>query len=134
MLNTERSIVDEVEAAIKIGSPEKSLETERGVNELFDNVLERLKKTIELRAIADVSARIALAETSTQLASIAQAPPGVIRRLAQHDEITVACPVLTKSPRLTQEDLVEIAKTKGEQHLLAFSGPWCLQEIVTDAQ
>ena len=112
MLNTERSIVDEVEAAIKIGSPEKSLETVRRVTdlfllsagsfngeqiELFDNVLERLIKTIELRAIADVSARIALAETSTQLASIAQAPPGVIRRLAQHDEITVAGPVLTES-------------------------------------
>src|ERR1700742_2772832 len=148
MLNTERSIVDEVEAAIKIGSPEKSLETVRRVTdlfllsagsfsgeqiELFDNGLERLIKTIELRAIADVSARIALAETSTQLASIAQAPPGVIRRLAQHDEITVAGPVLTESPRLTQEDLIEIAKTKGEQHLLAVSGRWWLQEIVTDA-
>ncbi len=148
MLNTERSIVDEVEAAIKTGSPEKSLETVRRVTdlfllsagsfsgeqiELFDNVLERLIKTIELRAIADVSARIALAETSTQLASIAQAPPGVIRRLAQHDEITVAGPVLTESPRLTQEDLVEIARTKGEQHLLAVSGRWWLQEIVTDA-
>jgi len=148
MLNNERSIVDEVEAAIRIGSPEKSLETVRRVTdlfllsagsfsgeqiELFDNVLERLIKTIELRAIADVSARIALAETSTQLASIAQAPPAVIRRLAKHDEITVAGPVLAESPRLTQEDLVEIAKTKGEQHLLAVSGRWWLKEIVTDA-
>ena len=144
----DRSIADEVEAAIKAGSAEKHLETFRrvtdlfllsadGVNEeqieLFGDVLERLIKTIELRALADVSARVALAEASTQLASVKQAPPSVIRRLAQHDEISVAAPVLTESARLTPEDLVELAKTKGEQHLLAISGRWWLTEIVTDA-
>ena len=139
---------DEVEQAINVGSAEKSLETVKRVTELFlasagsfnseqielfDSVLERLIKTIELRAIADVSARIALAETSMQLAGIAQAPPTVIRRLARHDEITVAGPVLTESSRLSAEDLVEIAETKSEQHLLAISGRWWLTEIVTDA-
>src|ERR1700710_1768372 len=119
MPNAERSIVDEVEAAIKLGSPEKSLETIKRVTdlfllsagslngeqiELFDGVLERLIKTIELRAIADVSARIALAEMSEQLAPIAQAPPTVIRHLAHHDEIAVAGPVLSESPRLSPED------------------------------
>ena len=100
--------------------------------ELFGDVLERLVKTIELRAIADVSARIALAEMSTQLAPVAQAPPAVIRHLARHDEIAIAGPVLTESARLSSEDLVEIAETKGEQHLLAISGRWWLKEIVTD--
>jgi uncharacterized protein (DUF2336 family) len=148
MLNTAQSIVGEVERAISLGSAEKSLETVKRVTELFlasagsfnseqielfDVVLERLIKTIEIRAIADVSARIALAETSVQLASIAQAPPTVIRRLARHDEITVAGPVLAESSRLSAEDLVEIAGTKSEQHLLAISGRWWLTEIVTDA-
>src|ERR1700722_8455966 len=128
---SELSIVDEIETAINTGSAEKRLETIKRVTdfflssavklngeqiELFDNVLERLIKTIELRAIADVSARIALAETSMQLAGIAQAPPTVIRRLARHDEITVAGPVLTESSRLSAEDLVAIAETKSEQH------------------
>ena len=78
MLKAEQSIVDEVEQAISLGSAEKSLETVKRVTELFlasagsfnseqielfDVVLERLIKTIEIRAIADVSARIALAET-----------------------------------------------------------------------
>src|SRR5262249_59633892 len=88
---------------------------------------------IERRALADVAARIALAETSTQLASVKQAPPSVIRRLARNDEIAVARPVLTESARLTPEDLIELAETKGEQHLLAISGRWWLTEIVTDA-
>jgi uncharacterized protein (DUF2336 family) len=148
MLNAELSIVDEVEAAINTGSAEKRLETIKRVTdlflssagnfnneqvELFDDVLERLIKTIEIRAIADVSARIALAEMSMQLAPIAQAPPSVVRRLARNDEITVAGPVLQESARLSSEDLVEIAETKGEQHLLAVSGRWWLKEVVTDA-
>ena len=57
----------------------------------------------------------------------------MIRRLARHDEISVAGPVLTESSRLSEEDLVEIAGTKGEQHLLAISGRWWLTEVVTDA-
>jgi uncharacterized protein (DUF2336 family) len=142
------SIVDEVERAINAGSAEKPLETIRRVTdlflssagsfngeqiELFDNVLERLIKTIEIRAIADVSARIALAEMSAQLAPVSQAPLSVVRRLARHDEITVAGPVLTESARLSAEDLVEVAETKGEQHLLAIAGRWWLKEVVTDA-
>jgi uncharacterized protein (DUF2336 family) len=144
----ERSIADEVEAAIKAGSTEKHLDTLRQVTdlflvsadgysgeqiELFGDVLERLIRTVELRALADVSARIALAEMSTQFASIKQAPPAVVRRLAHNDEITIARPVLTESARLTAEDLIELAQTKGEQHLLAISGRWWLTEIVTDA-
>jgi uncharacterized protein (DUF2336 family) len=142
------SIVDELETAINAGSAEKCLETIKRVTglflssadtfnseqiELFDNVLERLIKTIEIRALENISARIALAEVSSQLAPVAQAPRATIRRLARNDEITIAGPVLTESARLSNEDLVEIAKTKAEPHLLAVSGRWWLKEIVTDA-
>jgi uncharacterized protein (DUF2336 family) len=144
----ELSIVEEVETAINTASAEKRLETIKRVTdlflssagklngeqiELFDHVLERLIKTIELRAIADVSARIALAEMSGQLASVTQAPPSVIRRLARNDEIAIAGPVLSESARLGTEELVACSETKGEQHLLAISGRWWLKEVVTDA-
>jgi uncharacterized protein (DUF2336 family) len=148
MLNTQQSIFDEVEAAIGAGSAEKRMDAARRITdlflasaggfndeqiELFDNVLERLVKTIEIRAVADIGARMALAEMSEQLAPIAQAPPSVVRRLAHNDEIIVAGPVLKESARLREGDLVEIAETKSEQHLLAISGRWWLKEIVTDA-
>jgi len=148
MPNAQQSIVDEVKTAINTGSAENRLETIKRVTdlflssarsfnseqiELFDNVLERLIKTIEIRAIADVSARIALAEMSAQLAPVSQAPPSVVRRLARHDEITVAGPVLIESARLSTRDLVEIAQTKSEKHLLAIAGRWWLHEVVTDA-
>jgi len=142
-----QSIVDEIEAAIG-GSTAKCIETARRVTdlflasagqfngeqvELFDSVLARLVKAIEQHSIVDISARMALAEISAQLAPIAQAPPSVIRQLAGNDEIRVAAPVLQESARLGDDDLVELAETKGEQHLLAISARWWLREIVTDA-
>jgi uncharacterized protein (DUF2336 family) len=143
-----QSIADEIEAAIGGGSTAKCIETAKRVTDLFlvsagqfsgeqiklfDNVLERLVKAIEQRAIADIAARMALAEMSAQLAPIAQAPPSVIRQLAKNDEISIAAPVLQESARLGDDDLIEIAQTKSEQHLLAVSGRWWLKEIVTDA-
>ncbi|MFN5718806.1 MAG: DUF2336 domain-containing protein, partial [Bradyrhizobium sp.] len=148
MLTAEQAIVDEVEAAIRAGSAEKCIATAKRVTdlfltsagsfnseqvELFDNVLERLVKTIELRALADISARMALAEISEQLAPVTQAPPAIIRRLAGNDEIRIARPVLQESSRLSADDLIEIAQTKSEQHLLAVAGRWWLKEVVTDA-
>jgi uncharacterized protein (DUF2336 family) len=148
MSTAQLSIIDEVESAIRTGSAEKGLETARRVTDLFlssagsfddeqialfDDVLVRLIGTIELRAIADMGARVALAEISAQLAPIAQAPPSVIRRLANNDEIRIAGPVLQESARLDDGELVKIASSKGEPHLLAVAGRWWLKEIVTDA-
>jgi uncharacterized protein (DUF2336 family) len=148
MRDANLSIADEVEAAIAAGSSEKCSETAERVTALFlasagsfsddqialfGDVFERLINSIELKALADVSAKIALAELSAQLAPVPQAPTPIIRRLARHEDIAVAGPVLTEAPRLTNEDLVEIARSKGEKHLLAICGRWWLQEIVTDA-
>ena len=148
MRDTNLSIADEVEAAIAAGTSEKCSETAERVTALFlasagqyndelitlfGDVFERLINSIELRALADVSAKIALAELSSQLAPVPQAPATIIRRLARHEDIRVAGPVLTEAPRLTNEELVEIAQSRGEKHLLAICGRWWLQEIVTDA-
>jgi uncharacterized protein (DUF2336 family) len=142
------SICDELEAAIAVRNADKCAETTARVTalflasagsfsddqiQLFGDVFERLINTIELRAIADISARVALAEMSAQLAPVRQSPASVMRRLARHDDISIAAPVLSESARLTADDLIELAGTKSEKHLLAISGRWWLQEIVTDA-
>jgi uncharacterized protein (DUF2336 family) len=142
------SIVDEVEEALRKGSDGRGLETlKRAADlffssagsyaseqvELFDNVFERLIKTIEIRAIADISVRIALAEFSEQLSHISQPPPSTVRRLARNDEISIAEPVLKESACLTTVDLVDLARHKGEAHLLAIASRWQLKEVITDA-
>ncbi|MGE0751675.1 MAG: DUF2336 domain-containing protein [Variibacter sp.] len=91
--------------------------------ELFDDVFRRLVIEIEAAALVD------LAQT---LAPIASAPPGIIRTLAHDNDIAVAGPVLSQSPRLTDEDLIVIAQNKPQAHLLAISGRKQVSEHVTN--
>ena len=64
---------------------------------LIDDVLAHLIRQIETTA---------LAELGEKLAPVDNAPNGVIRTLARHDEIAVAGPVLAQSVQLTDRDLV----------------------------
>jgi uncharacterized protein (DUF2336 family) len=132
------SLLVELEDAIKSGSQDKRVETLRRVTDLFlsdadrmneaqisvfDDVLVHLIQRIETRALVELSGR---------LAPVDNAPIEVIRNLARSDEIVVAAPALTQSARLTTDDLVEIAQTKSQGHLLAISGRAQLEEAVTD--
>ena len=91
--------------------------------ELFDEVMGRLVQEIEVSARAVFGRR---------LVDIAQAPPRVMRSLALDDAIEVAGPVLRDSERLGEAILVESARTKSQQHLLAISRRKVLPEPVTD--
>jgi uncharacterized protein (DUF2336 family) len=137
-MSAQTALIAEIEAAISSGSQDKRVETLRRVTDLFlggadrfneeqigvfDDVLGHLIKRIETKAVA---------ELSTRLAPVDNAPAEVIRQLARNDEITVAGPVLAESKRLTDDDLVDIAKTKGQGHLLAMSNRTQLAEVVTD--
>jgi len=132
------SLLAELDEAIQSGSGDKRIVTLRRVTDLllshadqydpeqialFDDVLLRLMGHIETRVLAELGQR---------LAPVANAPVGVIRHLANHDEITVAGPVLKDSQRLTSPDLVEIASAKSQDHLLAISHRAEIDETVTD--
>jgi uncharacterized protein (DUF2336 family) len=132
------SLIAELEDAVKNGSAEKRVDTLRRVTSLFlgesdklneqqigvfDDVLVHLIQRIETKA---------LVQLSSMLAPVGNAPIEVVRRLARHDEIIIAGPILTKSSRLSEHDLIEIAKSKGQGHLLAMSGRTALTEGITD--
>jgi uncharacterized protein (DUF2336 family) len=74
----------------------------------------------------------ALVELSSRLAHAPQAPHGVVRKLAFNDALEIAGPVLESSARLSDEDLVEIARTKGQAHQLKIAGRATLNEAVTN--
>jgi hypothetical protein len=73
-----------------------------------------------------------LVHLSEALSKTDLAPRESIRRLAFHDDPLVAAPVLRNSNRLSEPDLVEIAKTRSQQHLLAISDRKTLNETLTD--
>ena len=131
-------LIDEVQDAISHGTANQRAELLRRITDLFilgssqycddhvvlfDDVMGRLVVEIE------TAARAALAN---RLAPVPNAPPNIVNRLAFDDAIDVAGPVLTYSSRLHDAALVDNAKTKGQQHLLAISRRTTLSEAVTD--
>jgi hypothetical protein len=132
------SIIAELEDAVRGGSSAKRVETLRQVTDLFLHDGERLSDD-QVKVFDDVLcllvARVetrAKAELSKRLAPLDYAPFEVIQHLAWDDEIEVAGNVLTHSSRIGTDVLVEIASSKGQQHLLAISGRAELPTAVTD--
>jgi uncharacterized protein (DUF2336 family) len=137
-LTQQVSIIAELEEAVRSGSSAKRVSTLRQVTDLFLHDAERLSEDqvkvfddVLCHLVARVETRVK-AELSARLAPVACAPSAVIERLAWDDQIAVAGPVLASSSRLTTSTLVEIAKTRGQDHLLAISGRSNLPEAVTD--
>jgi uncharacterized protein (DUF2336 family) len=98
--------------------------SERNVseNELFEEIVLRVMKDV------DVPGRADLAES---IADKAKASRRIIVALAR-DEITVARPVLERSSVLEDEDLVSLSGEVSDDHLQAISRRRTLSEMVTD--
>jgi uncharacterized protein (DUF2336 family) len=132
------SLIPELEDIVQHGSPRRRAQALRRITtlfldgasafnddhvRLFDDVFNRLIDEIETKARA---------ELSHCLAPLGNAPGEVISRLARDDDISVAGPVLRQSRRLAETDLVEIAETKSQAHLLAISSRTGIEEPVTN--
>jgi len=137
-MSAQDSLISELEEAISHGSDERRAKTLRRVTDLFvfgsghfspDHIALFDGVFTHLIAHIEQSARAILAN---QLAPISNAPPKAIRTLAFDDAIDVAGPVLTRSAQLDNVALVENARTKSQQHLLAISKRKTLAETVTD--
>jgi uncharacterized protein (DUF2336 family) len=72
-------------------------------------------------------------QLSEALSTIDRAPRQTVRRLAFHEQPQVAAPVLRSSSCLSDADLLEIVKSRGQQHLLAICDRKMLDEALTDA-
>lgn len=75
----------------------------------------------------------ALVSLSRKLAPVSFAPVSVVRRLAADFNIAVAGPVLSHSPVLSSNDLIEVATSRGQGHLLAISARPEIDVAVTQA-
>ncbi len=137
-MDVAHSLIAELEDAMQSGSKDKRVDTLRRITDLFvagsdrfndqqidvfDDVLGHLIKRIEGKALAELSQR---------LAPVNNAPIEVVQRLARDDDISIAKPILTQSRRLSDNDLVEIANTKTQEHLLAISARSQIGSSVTD--
>jgi uncharacterized protein (DUF2336 family) len=135
---TQAPLIPELDNVLSHGSVEKRADTLRRITNLFidgsgyynqdhvglfDDVLTRLLVDVESKTLAEVAHR---------LASVDNAPPKLIRHLAGDEDIAIAGPVLKRSARLAESDLIDIATTMGPDHLLAISGRHQIGTAITD--
>jgi uncharacterized protein (DUF2336 family) len=131
------SLLPELEEVVQHGSAEKRAETLHRITTLFlegaaafnqnhiglfDDVIGTLIEEIESKALAELARRIA---------PVANAPSGVVGKLARNDDIEVAGPVL-KASHIADADLMAIAGSKSQAHLLAMSTRPGISEAVAD--
>ena len=105
-------LAEEIEAALRDASPDRRSSVLRRVTDLFihdaesltadqtalfDDVLGQLVAHLESRAAVELSRR---------LAPVANAPFEMVRCLACHDDIAISGPVLERSGRLSDDDLI----------------------------
>jgi uncharacterized protein (DUF2336 family) len=132
------SLIPGLDEIVKRGDPKRLAETARRIAdlyfegaaryrvnhvELFDGILSDLVPHTE------PAARVALAE---RLSLLANAPRGLVGKLAREDEVAIAGPLLRRSPVIDDAALIEIARFKGQGHLLAMSERTTLPPDLTD--
>src|ERR1700684_1402930 len=121
------SLIPGLDEIVRHGDPKRRAEATRRIAELFlrgaasfrpdhvdlfDGVLIDLVPHTELAARADLAERLSV---------LANAPRGLVGQLAREDEISIAGPLLRRSPVIDDGTLIEIAGIKGQGHLLAMS-------------
>jgi uncharacterized protein (DUF2336 family) len=132
------SLIPGLDEIVRQGDPKRLAEMARRIAELFlqgaanfrsdhvdlfDHVL------IDLVPHTGIPVRADLAE---RLSVLANAPRTLVGQLAREDEISIAGPLLRRSPVIEEGVLIEIARMKGQGHLLAMSERPKLSPDLTD--
>jgi uncharacterized protein (DUF2336 family) len=132
------SLIPGLEEIVRNGDPKLRAEAARRIADLFFQDAAHLRPShvdlfdeilIDLVPHAELIARAELAERMSQ---VSNAPKVLVGRLARENEILVAGPILRRSPVLDEEALLEIARIKGQSHLLAMSERPKLSPDLTD--
>jgi uncharacterized protein (DUF2336 family) len=132
------SLIPGLDEIIRNGDPKRRAEAARRISELFLQASATLRPDhvelfdgvlIELVPHAEMTARCDLAE---RLSLLGNAPRGLVGQLARDNEILIAGPLLRRSPLIDEDALIEIARIKGQGHLLAMSERATLSPDLTD--
>jgi len=132
------SLIPGLDEIVRRGDPRRRSDIARAISELFFQDASKLRPDlvdlfdnllIDLAPHADLPVRIDLAERFSRLGN---APRRLVGQFARENEIQVASPVLRRSPVLDEAALIEIARLKGQGHLLAMTERPVLSAGITD--
>ncbi len=135
---TVTSLIPGLDEIVRHGDPKRRAEAARQIAELFlvraahlrsahvdlfDGILTGLVPHVEIAERAELAERLSL---------LGNAPRALVGQLAGEDEISIAGPLLRRSVVIDDRTLVEIARAKGQSHLLAISERPTVSADVTD--
>jgi uncharacterized protein (DUF2336 family) len=132
------SLIPGLDEIVRNGDPKRRAEAARRISELFLQGAAHFRPDhvdlfdgflIDLVPHTETAARADLAE---RLSLLANAPRKLVGQLAREDEILIAGPLLRRSPVIDEKALIEIARVKGQGHLLAMSERATLAPDLTD--
>src|SRR6202795_4790374 len=132
------SLIPGVDEILRQGDPSRLAKAARRITELFLQGAANLRPDhvdlfdgilIDLVPHTETAARAGLAE---RLSVLGNAPRALVGQLAREDEILIAGPLLRRSPLIDESALIEIARIKGQGHLLAMSERPTLSPDLTD--
>ena len=130
-------LIAEVERSV-CTRPERTAQMLRGVADLLAATADRLDQR-QLGIFDDILIRLIdhvevpdLAQLGDTLAEVPLSQLKIVQRLARHEEVAVAAPILQKSAHLSDEELVEIAACRGLAHGLAIAQRMRVAEAVVD--
>jgi uncharacterized protein (DUF2336 family) len=132
------SLIPGLDEIVRHGDPVRRAEAAQRIAELFLQTAGNLRSNhvdmfdgllVDLVPHAEIGARADLAE---RLSIIANAPRLLVGQLAREDELSIAGPLLRRSPVIDEQALIEIARLKGQGHLLAMSERSTLSPDLTD--
>jgi uncharacterized protein (DUF2336 family) len=132
------SLIPGLDAIVRKSDPKRCAEAAQRIAELFFEDVAKLRPShvalfdeilIDLVPHVETIARATLSERFSLLAN---APRALVGQLARENEILVAGPVLRRSPVLDEEVLLDVARLKGQSHLLAMAERNALSAGITD--
>jgi uncharacterized protein (DUF2336 family) len=132
------ALIADLDGAYDSRWPERWSRILRQVTQLFLADAHRLNEA-QIAVFDDVFVRLmeradtqALALLGNDLCGAGAVPRKAIRRLAFHDDVVVAGPVLRRSKGLPDKDLVEVASLRGQEYLLEISGRQTIDAPLSD--
>src|ERR1700685_3514717 len=132
------SLIPGLEEIVKHGDPKRRAEAGRRIAELYLQGAANLRSDhvdlfdrilVDLVPHTEIAARAALA---ARLSILANAPRPLVGQRAHEDELSIAGPLLRRSPVIDEQALIEIARLRGQGHLLAMSERPTLSPDLTD--
>jgi uncharacterized protein (DUF2336 family) len=132
------ALIPGLDEIVKHGDPKRRSDAARQISELFLAGAARFRpQHVDLfdgilTGLVPHSDAAARAELAERLSVLGNAPPGLVDLLAREDEIAIAGPLLRRSPVVAEPTLVEIARMKGQSHLMAIAERPTLAAVVTD--